>query len=213
MKNYLFIVITLLSVFICKADEYEVSEVLGPPIIYNGKVLAEHDRFTSSASLNLSRDNVIDVFNLSKKRNSYTISGRDYRDRKCHNVGEYFTSSAHAVTRGDENAQIQFLRDYITPVFLWRDSITVTSLFDKNKNRRFAIDIIDGYNISHEVELPSFDNGRSFSFPKELLFPTNRIYPLVFNLKIGIFDSANETTSYETVIENIILLPRITDEN
>lgn len=133
--------------------------------------------------------------------------------RNCHNVGEYFTSSAHAVTRGDENAQIQFLREYITPVFLWRDNITVTSMFDKNRNRRFAIDIIDGYNLSHEVELPTFDNGRSFTFPKELLFPNNLIYPLVFNLKIGTFDSSDESTSYETVIENVILLPRISYEN
>ena len=206
MKLFLCIGLSLLSAFSLLADRYEISNpVIGKAVPYNNRNLQGGDIIFDTTPLELNEDNVITVFNLNKSNRSYVIAGDKYKRNKCKNFGEYFSKPVMAVTRNDQ--AIQLLHQLMDSTFYWKDNVCVPTLFDKEPTRVFAIEIMDALNKYHEVILPSLDSGRVFSFPKELIFPDGDIHPLIFNFKIGLKDPESEITMFDTVIQNIILIP------
>lgn len=205
MKHILFSVAALVFYLATAADNFKVSEIIGPEIKFRGKTLNVEDIINDREPITLMGNNVLTLFNMNKSMKTYTVSGSLYKKHKCRNFGDYFSSKAGTLTRDDKgNRSIQNQMD---SVYIWVDDATVPTMYPKNNSRVFAIEIIDNLLESHVVELPVDDAGRSFSLPGKLLFGEGKPYPLVFNLLVGIKDPETEEISFETVVENSILLP------
>lgn len=207
MKHILMILVALISFADAFADNFKVHEIIGPNVTFKGKCLKRGDIIKDSDPIALNDKNVLTLFNLNKSLKTYTASGAIYKRRKCKTLGEYFSSNVGTLTRDDKGNRS--LKGQMDSIFIWVDNVTVQTMFPKNNNRIFAIEIIDGVQLSHTIQLPTFDGGRYFSIPKELIYGNKEPYPLVFNLLVGIKDPETDEVAYETVVYYSILMPII----
>lgn len=206
MKLIFFFIIAIFSSVSLIADTFEVTgAVLGKPVQYNNRYLQNGDIINGNTPIELNDDNVITVLNLSKSNRTYIIAGNKFKKHKCKNFGEYFSKAVGAVTRSDK--AIESLHQMMDSTLFWTDNVCIPTLYEKNPNRIFAIDIMDALEEYHEVILPSFDGGKGFFLPQKSLYPTGEIRPLIIDFKIGLKESETEKINFDTVIRNIILIP------
>lgn len=209
MKHILMMLVSLISISNAFADNFEVYEIIGAKVMFKGKPLESGDVIKENDPIVLDDNNVLTLLNLNKSLKTYTVSGSKYKSRKCKTFGEYFSSKVGTVTRDDSGNRS--LINQMDSIFIWVDNVTVKTMFPKNYNRVFAIEIIDGVQRSHTIQLPTFDGGRYFSIPKGLIYNNKEPYPLVFNLLVGIKDPETDEVSYETVVYCSILMPIISN--
>lgn len=205
MNRTILSLLLLFCVSAAVADKFEVKSVAGKPVYLNGQPLSEGMIIDSNTNLTLDADNVIVVFNKSKKDKKFTIAGSNYKKNNCRSFGDYFSTRVGAHSRADREPA--FLSEIFGGIFYWEDEVAVTSFYPKNANRVFALEIIDGLESSHTVQLPTDNDGRSFTLPANLLYANKTPYPLVANLLVGIVDPSTGEIAYERIVENAIIIP------